>query len=102
MMQQHMLHVAAGEREAHGLKPLHDLEVLYISDDIPDSGGVLVHREGYYDPRASRLYVHRTGNVTVPPSPSRETVSNIVSQVLPAALEHEYFHYLFYRPEIAS
>src|SRR5206468_8381751 len=97
-----MLHAAAAERKQRQLKPLADLEVVYISADIPDATGVLIHREGYYDPQTSRIYVHMTGRQHVQSSLSKTDISNLVAQVLPASLEHEYFHYLFYRPEIAG
>jgi hypothetical protein len=97
-----MLHEATNERAARGLKPLPDLEVLYVSDDISGPSGVLSHRGGYFDPHASRVYARMAGYTPVHAGPSREAVSELVSSVLPAALEHEYFHYLFYRPEISG
>ena len=85
----------------HRLEPLKNLEILYLAniDSLKIRASTLAERDGAYDPRTSRIFVrikeepHLSANVTP------ADISALVSTVFPASLEHEFFHYLFYRPE---
>jgi hypothetical protein len=81
---------------------LPDLEVIFlenVSELIPTQS--LRDREGLYDPGKFRIYVSAHDVNLGGKNVSRHEIAAAISQLVPAALDHEFYHYLFYRPSAA-
>jgi hypothetical protein len=82
---------------------LPDLEIQFIERSEHSTREDPLHeREGSYDPHASRIYVRAPHLEPSKKEVLPEDVMSITSSLAPASLEHEFFHYLFYRPSVGG
>lgn len=84
-------------------EPLQDLEIVYMHSTTPNLGASLIpDRDGAYDPQASKIWVRAPEMPAIAKEkPSSSETSALAAAAIPASLEHEFYHYLFFRPEVA-
>ena len=82
--------------------PLPDLEILYLQHDtdfpIPAALG---GREGRYNLEPSQILVRAPQIPPLEKEASHEKLAAELALVVPASLDHEFYHYLFYRPSVS-
>lgn len=77
--------------------------VLLNGDSRPSGSSTSIsEREGWYDPDTSTLGVTSIAGLGFGKTTTPATLKAKVQQLVPAALSHEIYHHVFYRPSIAS
>jgi hypothetical protein len=67
-----------------------------------DVSNQITEREGWYDPDAAALGVTSVVGLDVGNKRSLTAMPKQIQELVPAALSHEIYHHIFYRPAIAS
>jgi hypothetical protein len=82
--------------------PFPDLEILYLQNDSDfPQPAALQGREGRYDVNPSRILVRAPEIPPLEKDASYEKSAARLALVVPASLDHEFYHYLFYRPSVS-
>ena len=80
-----------------------DLDMIVLSDPERFAGvPVLGDRDGYYDNKNARIFARVNSLGPLPPGEINKNKANDrIMAAIPPSLEHEFFHYLFFRPSIS-
>jgi hypothetical protein len=87
--------------DAHYKLP--NLEIVLLSDfSNVYPAPRLIDRNGSYDRETSRIFVQAARTNSLPRQAGKEDLVDILGQLMPASLDHEIYHYLFFRPSAAA
>jgi hypothetical protein len=82
---------------------LPNLEIILLSDlSWLTQPPKLLDRDGSYDPGTSRIVVHSATIKSLGNHVKERDLAAILRDMIPPTLDHEFFHYLFYRPSAAA